>query len=211
MSYEVDIDTGAADELSGSPLSDEQRDGLAEVAQNIAAEAADSFSKIIGREAKAKVPTLEVLPLGEAVESLGGPADAVMAAWMSVVGQIEASVLLLFDDASEQAICDLLEVERYSELGNSAFGEIANIIGTRYVNGIAASCGMTFEPEPPEVASGMLGAVLGTVLAMSTVMTNYAVLVDTELKVDKTGCTVRFLFIPSDSSVEALITSLGTK
>lgn len=211
MNYEVDIDVGAVSDQPESPLTDEQRDGLAEVAKTISEEAADSFSKIIGQTAKAKVPLLEVLPLGEAVESLGGPADQVTAAWLPVVGQIEASVLLLFDDASEQAICDLLSVERYTELANSALGEIANIIGTRYVNGISASCGMTFEPEPPEVASGMLGAVLGTVLAMSTVMTNYAVLVDTVLKVDKTDCTVRFLFIPSDSSVDVLISSLGTK
>lgn len=211
MNYEVDIDVGAVSDQPDSPLTDEQREGLAEVAKTISEEAADSFSKIIGQTAKAKVPLLEVLPLGEAVESLGGPADQVTAAWLPVVGQIEASVLLLFDDASEQAICDLLSVERYTELSNSALGEIANIIGTRYVNGISASCGMTFEPEPPEVASGMLGAVLGTVLAMSTVMTNYAVLVDTVLKVDKTDCTVRFLFIPSDSSVDVLISSLGTQ
>jgi chemotaxis protein CheY-P-specific phosphatase CheC len=46
---------------------------------------------------------------------------------------------------------------------------------------------------------------------MSTVMTNYAVLVDTQLKVAKANCTVRFLFIPSDSSVEALINSLGSE
>lgn len=211
MNYEVDIDVGAVSDQPDSPLTDEQRDGLAEVAKTISEEAADSFSKIIGQTAKAKVPLLEVLPLGEAVESLGGPADPVTAAWLPVVGQIEASVLLLFDDSSEQAICDLLGLERYSEIANSALGEIANIIGTRYVNGISASCGMTFEPEPPEVASGMLGAVLGTVLAMSTVMTNYAVLVDTVLKVDKTDCTVRFLFIPSDSSVDVLISSLGTQ
>ncbi len=211
MRHEVEIDVGAAAEQQGSPLTDEQRQGLAELAKSISAEAADSFSKIVGREAKAEVPVLEVLPLGEAVESLGGPADPVMAAWLPVVGQIEANVLLMFDDASEQAMCDLLEVERYGEMATSAFGEIANIIGTRYVNGIAASCGMTFEPEPPEVASGMLGAVLGTVLAMSTVMSNYAVLVDTVLKVGKADCTVRFLFIPSDSSVEALISSLGSQ
>lgn len=56
----------------------------------------------------------------------------------------------------------------------------------------------------------MLGAVLSTVLAMSTVVTNYAVLVDTQLKVEKVDCTVRFLFIPSDTSVEALISNLGS-
>ena len=53
-------------------------------------------------------------------------------------------------------------------------------------------------------------AVLSTVLAMSTVVTNYAVLVDTQLKVEKTECTVRFLFIPSDTSVEALIENIGS-
>ncbi|MBJ7348931.1 MAG: chemotaxis protein CheC [Thermoleophilaceae bacterium] len=212
MNYDLDTDIDAvAFDAEPSLLGDEQRDTLGEVAKTISAEAADAFSKIVGRKVGAKVPRLDVLPLGEAVESLGGPADAVTAAWMSVVGQIEASVLLLFDNESEATISELLEVDRDSEMGHSALAEIANIIGTKYVNGIAASCGMTFEPEPPEVASGMLGAVLGTVLAMSTVQTNYAVVVDTELKIDKSNCTIRFLFIPSDTSVETLISSLGTQ
>lgn len=211
MRYEVDIDAGPVAEQPSSPLTDEQREGLAKLAESISAESTESFSKIIGRATKAKVPLLAVLPLDEAVERLGGPADAVITAWMTVVGQINASVLLAFDDAGEQAMCDLLGVERYGEMANSAFAEIANIIGTRYVNGIADSCGMTFEPEPPEVASGMLGAVIGTVLSMSTVTTHYAVLVVTALEVDKTSFDVRFLFIPSDSSIEALISSLGSK
>jgi hypothetical protein len=44
---------------------------------------------------------------------------------------------------------------------------------------------------------------------MSTVVTNYAVLVDTQLTVEKSDCIVRFLFIPSDTSVEALIENIG--
>lgn len=191
------------------PISEEQQQALGEVAKTISEKATDAFSKLLGTEVTAEVPDLEVLPLSEAVERLGSPAEQVTVAWLPVVGQIEASVLLVFDPQGEKELYDILEVEPGSEIGRSALQEIANIIGTQYVFGIAESCGMTFEPEPPEVAEGMLGAVLSTVLAMSTVMTNYAVLVDTQLQVKKANCTVRFLFIPSDSSVEALINSLG--
>jgi chemotaxis protein CheC len=191
------------------PISDEQKSALSQVAESISEKATDAFSKLLGTEVTAKVPELEVLPLGEAVERLGSPAEQVTVAWLPVVGQIEASVLLLFDPEGEKELYDILGLEPDTEIARSALQEMANIIGTQYVFGIAESCGMTFEPEPPEVAEGMLGAVLSTVLAMSTVMTNYAVLVDTQLKVAKANCTVRFLFIPSDSSVEALINSLG--
>lgn len=191
------------------PISEEQQEALGDVARTISEKATDAFSKLLGTEVTAEVPELEVLPLSEAVERLGSPAEQVTVAWLPVVGQIEASVLLLFDPQGERELYEILDVEPDTEIGRSALQEIANIIGTQYVFGIAESCGMTFEPEPPEVAQGMLGAVLSTVLAMSTVMTNYAVLVDTQLKVKKANCTVRFLFIPSDSSVEALINSLG--
>ncbi|MFY9488544.1 MAG: chemotaxis protein CheC [Solirubrobacterales bacterium] len=193
------------------PITDEQQEALGKVAESISEKATDAFSKLLGTAVTAKVPQLEVLPLSEAVERLGEPAEQVTVAWLPVVGQIEASVLLVFDPEGEQALYEILSLEPGTEIARSALQEMANIIGTQYVFGIAESCGMTFEPEPPEVAEGMLGAVLSTVLAMSSVITNYAVLVDTQLKVDKANCTVRFLFIPSDSSVEALINSLGNK
>lgn len=193
------------------PISDEQQDALGQVAETISDKATDAFSKLLGSKVTAKVPALEVVPLNEAVERLGSPGEQVTVAWLSVVGQIEASVLLLFDDAGSNQLFDILGLEPGTEIARSALQEMANIIGTQYVFGIAESCGMTFEPEPPEVSEGMLGAVLSTVLAMSTVVTNYAVLVDTQLKVEKVDCMVRFLFIPSDSSVEALITNLGSE
>lgn len=191
------------------PISDEQKKALSAVAETISDKATDAFSKLLGSKVTAKVPDLEVLPLNEAVDRLGSPGEQVTAAWLPVVGQIEASVLLLFDPKGEQQIYDALDLEPHSEMARSALQEMANIIGTQYVFGIAESCGLTFEPEPPEVSEGMLGAVLSTVLAMSTVVTNYAVLVDTQLTVEKSDCTVRFLFIPSDSSVEALIENIG--
>jgi chemotaxis protein CheC len=192
------------------PISEEQQAALGKVAESISEKATDAFSKLLGSKVTAKVPDLEVLPLSEAVDRLGSPGDQVTAAWLPVVGQLEASVLLLFDPEGEKQIYDVLGLEPGSEMARSALQEMANIIGTQYVFGIAESCGLTFEPEPPEVSEGMLGAVLSTVLAMSTVVTNYAVLVDTQLKVETGDCMVRFLFIPSDTSVEALIESIGS-
>lgn len=193
------------------PISDEQQQALSAVAETISEKATDAFSKLLGSKVTAKVPDLEVLPLSEAVDRLGSPAEQVTAAWLPVVGQIEASVLLLFDPEGEASLYEIMGLEPHSEIARSALQEMANIIGTQYVFGIAESCSLTFEPEPPEVSDGMLGAVLSTVLAMSTVVTNYAVLVDTQLKVEKVDCTVRFLFIPSDTSVEALIGNIGSE
>jgi len=192
-----------------SPINDAQQQVLRKIAESSSLDAAEAFSQLLAREITATVPNAQILSLSDAVEQLGSPADAVTAAWVPVVGQIEASVLLLFDDASVSRLCELLDVQQFTELGQSAIGEVANIIGTRYVRGIAQACKMTFEPEPPEVASGMLGAVVGTVLAMSSIVTNYALLVDTVLEVPDNTCSVRFLFIPSDSSVKALIDNLG--
>lgn len=191
------------------PISEEQQEALGSVAETISDKATDAFSKLLGSKVSAEVPDLEVLPLNEAVDRLGSPAEQVTAAWLPVVGQIEASVLLLFDPEGEQTMYEALGVEAGTEMARSALSEMVNIIGTQYVFGIADSCALTFEPEPPEISEGMLGAVLSTVLAMSTMVTNYAVLVDTKLKIEQGDCTVRFLFIPSDSSIETLLENIG--
>lgn len=192
-------------------ITDKQQLALRKVAVASSSNAAAAFSTMLGREIDADVPTTAVLPLHEAMEGLGDAADQVTAAWLPVIGQIEASVLLLFDEESVSTLCQMLGVEEFTEIGRSAIGEVANVIGTTYILGIAEACGMTFEPEPPEVAAGMLGAVVGTVLAMSSIITNYALMVDTELKISDAACSVKFLFIPSDSSVESLIGALGSQ
>src|SRR4051812_38534506 len=117
------------------PISDEQKSALSSVAESISEKATDAFSKLLGTEVTAKVPELEVLPLGEAVERLGSPAEQVTVAWLPVVGQIEASVLLLFDPEGEKELYDILGLEPYTEIARSALQEMANIIGTQYVFG----------------------------------------------------------------------------
>lgn len=192
-------------------ISDSQQVALKTVAETCSADAAAAFGSLLGRPIEADVPKTAVLPLGEAVDGLGDVSDQVTAAWVPVIGQIEGSVLLLFYEDGVETLCELLEVDRGTEIGRSAIGEVANIIGTTYIRGIAQVCDMTFEPEPPEVASGMLGAVVGTVLAMSSVLTNFALMVDTELKIADTACVVKFLFIPSDNSVDSLLGALGSR
>lgn len=120
------------------PISDEQQEALGKVAETISEKATDAFSKLLGSQVTATVPDLEVLPLSEAVDRLGSPAEQVTVAWLPVVGQIEASVLLLFDPEGEAQLYDILGLEAHTEMARSALQEMANIIGTQYVFGLSA-------------------------------------------------------------------------
>ena len=48
-----------------------------------------------------------------------------------------------------ELMCGLLGVEAGTEIGDSALREIGNIVGTSYINALAAMTGMELEPTPP--------------------------------------------------------------
>ena len=83
---------------------------------------------------------------------------------LGVVGDMQASVLLLFTPSDAELMCNLLGVEAGTEIGVSALMEIGNIVGTSYVNALAEMTGMEIEPTPPAAATDMLGAIVQSVL-----------------------------------------------
>ena len=71
-------------------------------------------------------------------------------------------MLLLIPPADADAMCRMLGVEPDDEYALSALGEIGNIVGTSYINALAAMTGMEIEPTPPATATDMLGAIVAT-------------------------------------------------
>src|SRR3954452_20061194 len=164
---------------------------------------------MLGRSVDISVPAARVLPMAAAVGAIGDPEAEATAVVLGVVGDMGASVLLLFTPHDAVLMCGLLGVDPATDLAASALQEIGNIVGTSYINALAGMTGMALEPTPPATATDMLGAMVQSVLAERAGASNVALLLDSELRVEGEDCSVSFLLVPEQGGVEQLLARLG--
>jgi chemotaxis protein CheC len=186
-----------------------QLDALRELANIGSGTASTALSSMLGRSVDITVPSAFVLPMAEAVEAIGDPEAEATGVVLGVVGDMPASVLLLFTPNDARLMCGLLGVEAQTEIGVSALMEIGNIVGTSYLNALAEMTGMALEPTPPAAATDMLGAIVETVLAQRAAVGDVALLLDSDLVVEGEDCSVSFLLVPDEGGVEQLLARLG--
>jgi chemotaxis protein CheC len=188
---------------------DLQLDALRELANIGSGTASTALSSMLGRSVDITVPNAFVLPMAEAVGAIGEPEAEATGVVLGVVGDMGASVLLLFTPNDAKQMCRLLGVEAGTEIGESALMEIGNIVGTSYINALASMTGMELEPTPPATATDMLGAIVQTVLAEKAGSGDVALLLDSELVVEGSDASVSFLLVPDAGGVEQLLARLG--
>jgi chemotaxis protein CheC len=191
-------------------LNEMQLDGLREIANIGSGTAATALSSMLGRAVDLNVPKALALELADAVDAVGTPDADVTAVVLGVIGDLDATVVLLFDPTSAETICTLLGVDPADpEMALSALGEVGNILGSSYIGAMGQMAGLELEPSPPAAVSDMLGAIVATALAATAVDTDFALLLDSEMLVEDAECAFGVLFVPSSEGVGRLLTGLG--
>jgi chemotaxis protein CheC len=188
---------------------DLQLDALRELANIGSGTASTALSGMLGRSVDITVPNAYVLPMAEAVGSIGDHEAEATGVVLGVVGDMSASVLLLFSPNDAKQMCGFLGVEAGTEIGESALMEIGNIVGTSYINALASMTGMEIEPTPPATATDMLGAIVQTVLAEKAGSGDVALLLDSQLVIEESDASVSFLLVPDAGGVDQLLARLG--
>jgi chemotaxis protein CheC len=192
-----------------SQYTDLQLDALRELANIGSGTASTALSGMLGRAVDISVPNAQALPFAEAVETAGPAEEEITGIVLGIVGDMDATVLLLIPPADADAMCRMLGVEPGAELALSALGEIGNIVGTSYINALAAMTGMALEPTPPASATDMLGAIVETVLAGHAHAGDIALVLDSDLTVEGEDCSIAFLLVPDQGGVDELLSRLG--
>jgi chemotaxis protein CheC len=188
---------------------DLQLDALRELANIGSGNASTALSSMLGRSVDISVPNAMVLPFGEAVDATGPAESEVTGIVLGVTGDMEATVMLLVPPADAATMCRMLGVEPDGEYALSALGEIGNVVGTSYINALAAMTGLEIEPTPPATATDMLAAIVETVLANHATGGDVALLLDSELEVEGEDCSISFLLVPDQGGVDLLLARLG--
>jgi chemotaxis protein CheC len=190
-------------------FTDTQLDALRELANIGSGTASTSLSGMLGRPVDISVPAAAALTFADAIDTIGAPEEEVTGVVLGVVGEMEGIVLLLMRVADAAGLCNLLGVDADSEMGQSALGEIGNIVGTSYINALAQMTGLEIEPSPPQAATDMLGAIVASVLAGVAGAEDVALVLDSDLEVEGEDCSLSFLMLPTRDGVEELLGRLG--
>jgi chemotaxis protein CheC len=195
--------------VSTPQYTDMQLDALRELANVGSGTASTALSTMLGRSIDISVPSAVALPLAEAVEAAGPPEQDVTGIVLGINGDMTGTVLLLVPPSDADAICRLLGVEPGDEYAPSALGEVGNVVGTSYINALAAMTGMAIEPTPPATATDMLGAIVQSVLAGHAHAGDIALVLDSDLVVEGDDCSISFLLVPDQGGVDDMLSRLG--
>jgi chemotaxis protein CheC len=190
-------------------LNDTQLDALRELANIASGNAAGALSQMLAREVDISVPRALALPVADAIDSCGNPEEQVTAVLIGVAGDIGGQVLLLIPPEQSAQICQLLGVEPHTEVGDSALREIGNILGTSYLNSLAAVTGLDLMPCPPLLQVDMIGALVASVMTQVAGGDDLALLLDSELTVAGEQCAIGFMLLPTSGGIDGLLTPLG--
>jgi chemotaxis protein CheC len=191
------------------PFSETQLDALRELANIASGTAATALSQMLGREVELNVPRALALPLADAVDAAGAPDDVITGIVLQLEGDLDALVLLLVPTDDAAVLCQLLGVEPGSEVGDSALSEIGNILGTSYLNALAAMTGLAMMPSPPHLATDLLGAIVASVLAQAAGADDIVLVLDSELDVADQPCSLSFMLLPASGRADDLLAPLG--
>lgn len=186
-----------------------QLDALAELANIASGTAATALSQMLGSEVGLNVPRALALPLADAVDAIGSPSDLVTGVVLKPEGDMDALVLLLIPISDAQTLCRLLGVEAGTEVGDSALGEIGNILGSAYLNALSMMTGLELLPSPPMVVTDLLGAIVSSVLAETAGDADLALVLDSELDLADDPCSLSFLMLPASGHANELLEPLG--
>jgi chemotaxis protein CheC len=188
---------------------EQQLDALCELASIGSGTAATALAQMLGRPVELAVPRALALPLADALDAVGEPDAMVASVVLSVGGDAELVVLLLFSYRCAANLCELLGVEPRSELGDSALGEIGNVLGASAVGAFAQMTGLALEPQPPHVLYDMLGAVVASLLSATAAELDFALVLDASLTVETAECGLSFLLLPTVGGADELLVRLG--
>lgn len=199
-----------------SELGPLQLDALKEVASIGAGNAATSLSSMLDSKIEMTVPRVDILPVEQVPEIMGGAEERVVALLVGIEGEIEGGVLFTLDTQSANALIKLLThqkvdiEEKLGGLEESALEEIANILTNSNLNAFSEMLDIKITPHVPALNYDMKGAILEYCFIELGQVGDYALVIDTQFHSDlEEEITGNFFLIPDPESLTVILEELG--
>ncbi len=199
-----------------SKLGPLQLDALKEVASIGAGNAATALSNMLDNKVEMQVPDVNILPIAQVSDIMGGAEDLIAAILVRIEGDINGGVLFTLDTESANLLINLLTgmdvdvSEEIGEIESSALEEIANILTGSNLNAFSQMLNIQIKPNVPSLAYDMAGAILEVCFIELGQIGDYALVINTEFSGDiSQEINGHFFLIPDPDSLEVILSKLG--
>lgn len=172
--------------------------------------AAQGFSRLLGRTVVADNPQVRVIPLFEIARNIGGPEDEAIGIYLRAEGDVSAQIMLIIPYPKALELVDMVmetppgTTDHLGALERSVLGEVGNMTGTFFLNAIADHVDISVRPTPPAVIVDMVGAIIDIIIATTGGVSEQVLLMEANFRDGDRQVEVNFWVIPDALSIEAL-------
>jgi len=195
----------------------EELDLLTEVASVGSGNAATALSQMVQRSVTLKLPTTKIIPVEKFPEQFPDPNVVVVGTYMEIFGEYSGEIVLFFPRKDAVMLGGLLrgkeltEADLITEMEESMFREIANIVCSAYINALSKMCDAEILPSVPHFSCDMLSAVIDFVLVKLCQKVDNALYVNASFSVDGKDVNGSMLVIFEEESLKKIIEVLRKK
>ncbi len=189
-------------------------DVLREIGNIGAGNAATALAKMINKKVDMHVPKVNVMPLSEVPELLGGEEKQVCGIFFGLEGDIQGSIMFLLEMDDALALIDMLmprDQNIIDEFAFSALQEIGNILAGSYIGSLSGLTNLKIKITIPSVCMDMAGAILSVPAIEFGQLSDTILIIENEFFEIKDYDSVSgyFFLIPDMDSYDVLFNSLG--
>jgi chemotaxis protein CheC len=191
-------------------LTDSDLDGLREVSNIGAGNAAGALSQIIGDVVSLEVPVVRALELQDVPEALGGAEQRVVALRLGIHGEVRGNLLIVLSPAEALDVVrrmgvQAVDLDPSDPMLASALRELGNILGSTYLTAVSRLVQTSLVPSVPGLAVDMAGAVVDLLLMEIAGVSNHATVLETSFREKEGPIRGEFFFLPDPSSLPHLL------
>ncbi len=204
-------------------LTIEQIDMLKEMGNIGSGHAITALSNLLNYEIDVSLTTAEIIPFWRIVDLFEDPNIELFGIYSEIHLNSDLSIIQLFTKESiinlinflnvdfKLSIENLRTVKDLDELSLSIITEIGNILSGHYANALADLLSIKLIPNVPTVALDSLNAMLDEIVAKYSQISDYMVLIKTNLVIKDIKLNCVICFIPSLEILKNLFNILNIK
>ena len=193
----------------------QELDVMREIGSIGTSHAATALSKLLNKETRITIPTVNILGYEEAVERIGTAEDIVAAALVKMEGDIEGLMLFLFDLELANTILGRLLGKTWEsflemdEMAKSALVEVGNIIICSYINSFSQLIHVDISLSVASSTINMLGGILMVPIAEYGYETDKLMYCNADFVIEGKKFSDWLLMLPDIQSLNTIMERLG--
>lgn len=175
------------------------------------ANAMSGLSQMIGQEIEVNSFGFKQISVRDIPQLAGGPEVELVGIYSKGWGSATANIMLVCAPDTARAFVDLLmeqsreTTQSFGEIERSALEEMANIVGSLFLNALADAADLYLRPSPPTVTIDMAGALLDSVAADVLQTQDEAFVTETSFQVADRDVSGMFFVMATEDLLNTLL------